>query len=1075
MINKALDNLVDQFSLKRRSPFWRYTFNTTTYFNDFNFPKIKKHLLILIILLLFSEYLISTVGTEVFNFISSKINKGKIVNIIFYGFLMPATVIYFFNRIISGFVPTLNTIINTFIYTFIYIYLIRTNTEIRLYPIEYWLKFADISFSLILVSLSKWSLYFDRTIIDSKNYQFIIDKKETNDIFGYNALSRELTDFIHNTDSEHSFAIGVLGSWGDGKTFITNQIINNFKSYKDDYIVIEFNPWLYDKNLLIENFFREFLNSTSKIHKSLPSDFISYMSKITGESNNDKISIANFFIKLIHDDRSADDLKKSINKTILLSRKKVIVVIDDTDRLDQDEISQVLKIIRNSADFSNTFFIAGMDYEYICNKIGETKYLEKIFNVLTPLPKVSTTVFKQEVLTRFIENFHGDPNLEASLNELLSHNWFTYFLTNIRQLNRLINSFKIAYNKLKDHADLKDLLILETLKNSATKSYIQILKGEILHYNEMTHIATDSRADAWIIDIEDKYKDDIKLRDSLKSALTFLVKRKDPSSTRMFSNGYDLMYFNFNSENISIVDLYTIIEGDSKNIIENFNNWSKRDPQKTELINLLTLYIENNVINTYKKLIPILLELDDPNFASTIFENAYVPNDTSFALEYKTSIDYFKNVIELLYENRVKNPKKVIEWTSKIVEFIIDFEDQTTLDHKVPEVKNSFLTKNSDLLERNYIASLNLINRSNYSLERRVRLFSKCILKNKDWDSVVSEKCRIILINEIFEEIDLSELIEYIQDYFVFESLYSHTHNKMTNFNTEQLAIYNHERQSESQVLNSIWNSSYQLLNELSIWEERSGKLILYELELLISYIYYILTGLWGDVPIFSKEGNSGFDRKKQSIEKIRNREIDNLSRLISKVPEDSLIYIQLISMLTKYYLELKDYLKVVEFTDIIIKSSRFSLAPLEEIFTSDKESIIGYDLDKYPRIRNDDFIALCEKGNFMHLIRYTEILLIAAEANYFVGENEIALQYINDIRTRNKKNLIDKFGDDFNNILLEEWKENLGSEGSYFIALKRNGIATENLGIEQHKLILPIPMQVLMFNPNISQNSGYN
>lgn len=317
MINKTIDFCVDKSSLKRRKPFWKYNFCSKSYLNDFDFDKVKKHILISIVLLLFSDYLISNIGTDAFNFISAKINKGIITNIIFYGLLMPATILYSFNRITKGYLPTLNSVFNSIIYTFIYLYIIRSNNDFTLFPTENYLKFADVCFILVLITFWKWSLYFNRTVSQSKNYQFIIDKKVTSDIFGYNALSKELASFIHHTESEHSFAIGILGGWGDGKTFFTNQIIDSLKHYRDDYIVIEFNPWLYDKNLLIENFFREFLNGTSVIHKSLPTDFISYISKITDKFNNDKISVANFFIKIIHDDRSVDEIKRSISRKIL--------------------------------------------------------------------------------------------------------------------------------------------------------------------------------------------------------------------------------------------------------------------------------------------------------------------------------------------------------------------------------------------------------------------------------------------------------------------------------------------------------------------------------------------------------------------------------------------------------------------------------------------------------------------------------------------------------------------------------------------------------------------------------------
>ncbi|KKX47282.1 RagB/SusD family nutrient uptake outer membrane protein [Sphingobacterium sp. IITKGP-BTPF85] len=145
-----------------------------------------------------------------------------------------------------------------------------------------------------------------------------------------------------------------------------------------------------------------------------------------------------------------------------------------------------------------------------------------------------------------------------------------------------------------------------------------------------------------------------------------------------------------------------------------------------------------------------------------------------------------------------------------------------------------------------------------------------------------------------------------------------------------------------------------------------------------------------------------------------------------------------------------------------------------DEIFDTDKESIIGFNLENYPEIRNDSFLKLCKKGKYVHLIRNTEILLMAAEASFHQGESYIALEYINKIRRRNNKTIILDTNKQFIETLLADWKDNLGSEGSYFFALKRNDLATEKLQIENHQLLLPIPQQDLVMNFNLKQNPGY-
>src|SRR5690606_13307414 len=178
--------------------------------------------------------------------------------------------------------------------------------------------------------------------------------------------------------------------------------------------------------------------------------------------------------------------------------------------------------------------------------------------------------------------------------------------------------------------------------------------------------------------------------------------------------------------------------------------------------------------------------------------------------------------------------------------------------------------------------------------------------------------------------------------------------------------------------------------------------------------------------------------------------------------------------MIAKYYLEKKDYYAVGKYTKLVIDGPNFSLAVANEVFDTREESIMGYNLQEHKIIQNESFMKLCSKGKYTHILRNTEILLMAAEASFHQGDSEDAIEYINGIKRRYNKAPINKINKEFTTVLINEWRENLGGEGSYFFALKRNGLAANKLNIENHKLLLPIPRQELLVNPNIVQNPGY-
>ena len=84
------------------------------------------------------------------------------------------------------------------------------------------------------------------------------------------------------------------------------------------------------------------------------------------------------------------------------------------------------------------------------------------------------------------------------------------------------------------------------------------------------------------------------------------------------------------------------------------------------------------------------------------------------------------------------------------------------------------------------------------------------------------------------------------------------------------------------------------------------------------------------------------------------------------------------------------------------------------------------------------------------------------------MGNNAKASKYISDVGNIN--------GISGTNVSVEGIKQLRKSLKlqDYFAFLKRNGLAIKELGLEKYQLLLPIPQNELMVNPNLTQNPGY-
>ncbi|MEN7546300.1 RagB/SusD family nutrient uptake outer membrane protein [Rapidithrix thailandica] len=117
--------------------------------------------------------------------------------------------------------------------------------------------------------------------------------------------------------------------------------------------------------------------------------------------------------------------------------------------------------------------------------------------------------------------------------------------------------------------------------------------------------------------------------------------------------------------------------------------------------------------------------------------------------------------------------------------------------------------------------------------------------------------------------------------------------------------------------------------------------------------------------------------------------------------------------------------------------------------------------------------------GTNFRILRYADVLLMAAEANYEAGNEGIAQGYLNQVRSRPGTGLPDVMasGNDLFEAIVTERQLELAFEGVRFLDLVRWGRAVQELGslgfvAGKHEL-LPIPADEVNV-AGLSQNAGY-
>ncbi|MGL5918999.1 MAG: KAP family P-loop NTPase fold protein, partial [Bacteroidales bacterium] len=243
------------------------------------------------------------------------------------------------------------------------------------------------------------------------------DPSSNNDEYDRSQFINSLFEQIkYSFYSEGSFAIGICGEWGSGKTCVLEKLKDQYVLSKNIDSIISFNPWHSDNyKVIVYDFLIAFSNEIKRYIPQLSDDLYKYASMLTSELHDDKIlnSIMDKLVsKFSHESLDTKSQYKKISDQLRSTPVRVLVIIDDLDRLDKNELLSVLRLIRNSVNFPYLQFIVSYDKEYILNTIDNDNphlahnYLQKIFNVEIHLPK-----FDDDIICR---------TLSLKLQEILS-------------------------------------------------------------------------------------------------------------------------------------------------------------------------------------------------------------------------------------------------------------------------------------------------------------------------------------------------------------------------------------------------------------------------------------------------------------------------------------------------------------------------------------------------------------------------------------------------------------------------------------------------------------------------------
>lgn len=454
--------------------------------------KYKFTLILIALFLSLEKVIVSLYKKVIVDTFLSKFTSSPINDILF-ALVIIFLIIGTLHKIHIRFYITINTIVYLIFIMLFYSYVrfIYSDNLLGLMD-ENRIKYFDLIYVLFLCTIITKSAFnrINKGLINQseEKISFYDDTPELSsekDVLNRKELALKVGRYIKSNPSLNPIAIGIVGKWGEGKSTFMSFIKESF-IHDEKYLTVDFRGWTsISTKSIIEDFFTTIETKIKPHSIDVAKEIKKYGNSVLSVYKSSTTETLLNAINLISDNSLSDEFKKIEDLLIMLDRR-VIVFFDDLDRLQPNEVFEVLKLIRNSASFKTFNYVVGYDKDYVkealkANNIpNPEKYCEKIFInefYLMPITKEQIIEYIEKQLK---ENFESDELADAfkMFKAYIVRGNIFASITTLRDAKRFLTEFSLSYESIKDDVFFKDFLILKLLKFSYYNIYYLLFSSK---------------------------------------------------------------------------------------------------------------------------------------------------------------------------------------------------------------------------------------------------------------------------------------------------------------------------------------------------------------------------------------------------------------------------------------------------------------------------------------------------------------------------------------------------------------------------------------------------------------------
>ncbi|WP_105970424.1 KAP family P-loop NTPase fold protein [Streptomyces geranii] len=307
------------------------------------------------------------------------------------------------------------------------------------------------------------------------------------DLLNRSRLAIAIADEVREMNAQRGAVVAITGKWGTGKTSLLNLTANILRE-QDSIQVIDFNPWFFSGTDQLMRFFfdemtrqlrsersgkKRLKDATASIAEKFsrystslsPVKFIPGVGQIFDAAQKTAEGVSQALATSVHDQRI------EISEALSSLDGRIVVLIDDIDRLTRQEIRDLFRLVRLNGSFPNVVYLLCFDRQVVENALGEeglngAAYLEKIVKTSVEVPPAADEALASVLRIGMLTALTNATITAPDENRFPDVFWQVVrpLFSTVRDVKRFLSSLTLTVRSAAGEVAIPDLVALEAVR-----------------------------------------------------------------------------------------------------------------------------------------------------------------------------------------------------------------------------------------------------------------------------------------------------------------------------------------------------------------------------------------------------------------------------------------------------------------------------------------------------------------------------------------------------------------------------------------------------------------------------------